>query len=192
VVIWVFVLKSGVHATLAGVAVALLIPLRVRLGEHGRAAAAAGTCAAWPVAFAVVPVFGFANAGVSFAGLSPSILVRRCRWASRWACWLGKQIGVLGAVPGWRCAAVWRVMPEGASLRSGLWRGAALRHRLHHEPVHRLLAFPVPAAMQDEVKIGVLIGSVLSGLAGLSRAAARARSGKNNNPDNRTALAAKS
>ncbi len=75
-VLWLFVLKSGIHATLAGVALALTIPL----GGYGTesdeperlAAAYAGALRSTlrsPIS--IVPIFGFANAGVSIAGMTP-------------------------------------------------------------------------------------------------------------------------
>src|SRR5512134_3090303 len=77
VVLWYFVLQSGVHATLAGVALACAIPLRQTPGRPEAAESPLirleHALQPW-VAFAVVPVFGFANAGVSFSGLSGSAL----------------------------------------------------------------------------------------------------------------------
>lgn len=165
--IWFFVLKSGVHATLAGVAVALLIPLRVPLDKRGRAAPLLRLEHALhaPVAFAVVPVFGFANAGVSFAGLTPGIVLGALPLGIALGLLAGKQIGVLGAA--WIAVRSGLArMPEGASLAQvygvALLCGIGFTMSLFIG----LLAFPVSAAMQDQVKIGVLIGSVLSGLAG--------------------------
>jgi len=98
VAIWYVVLRSGVHATLAGVAVALIIPLRTgsatpaaeaplhRL-EHG--------LHGW-VAFLIVPIFGFANAGVSFSGLSPAILMEPVPLGIALGLFIGKQLGVFG------------------------------------------------------------------------------------------------
>ena len=67
-ILWVAVLKSGVHATLAGVVIALFIPMRDDTGrsplrelEHDLHS---------PVAFAILPIFAFANAGLSMSGMS--------------------------------------------------------------------------------------------------------------------------
>ena len=83
--LWVCVLKSGVHATLAGVALGLAIPLRGS-DEHGRSPLRQMEHALHPwVAYAILPLFAFANAGVSLAGLSPT-RSSRSRSASRSAC----------------------------------------------------------------------------------------------------------
>eukprot|EP01036_Dinobryon_divergens_P059452 gene59452-79334_t len=96
IALWWLVLQSGVHATLAGVALALTIPIRISRGapddeasplhrlEHG--------LQPW-VAFAVVPVFGFANAGISFAGLSVAALLAPVPLGIAAGLFLGKQAG---------------------------------------------------------------------------------------------------
>lgn len=96
VVMWTCVLKSGVHATLAGVAVAMTIPIVEKEGrslledcEHG--------LHSW-VAFGVLPLFGFANAGVSFAGMSPASLLDPLTLGIALGLFLGKQAGVYTAI----------------------------------------------------------------------------------------------
>ena len=72
-VLWVFVLKSGIHATLAGVALALTIPLQAapkKTRARGFARCIASSMPSspgWPIA--IIPIFGFANAGVSLVGI---------------------------------------------------------------------------------------------------------------------------
>jgi len=93
--LWVCVLKSGVHATLAGVVIALFIPLRAKnkLGgsparslEHG--------LHPW-VAYAILPIFAFANAGVSLTGLSLEMLLHPITLGISLGLFFGKQIGIM-------------------------------------------------------------------------------------------------
>lgn len=95
-VLWISVLKSGVHATLAGVALAFTIPLRTRKGggeppllhlEHA--------LHPW-VAFGILPLFAFANAGVSLHGFSASQLLDPVPLGTAAGLFLGKQVGVFG------------------------------------------------------------------------------------------------
>jgi len=165
--LWGLVLLSGIHATIAGVALALTIPLRASKAapddmasplhrlEHG--------LSPW-VAFLIVPVFGFANAGVSFAGMRPSVLVEPVTLGVAAGLFVGKQAGVFAAA--WLAirtriaclpvAASWAQL-YGVSLLCGIGFTMSL--------FIGILAFPDPA-LQDEVKVGVLLGSVASALAG--------------------------
>jgi Na+:H+ antiporter, NhaA family len=95
VVLWIAVLKSGVHATLAGVALGLMIPIRdahnpdrspLREVEHG--------LHQW-VAFLVVPLFAFANAGVSLSGLTLESLLEPVPLGIVTGLFLGKQFGIM-------------------------------------------------------------------------------------------------
>jgi NhaA family Na+:H+ antiporter len=175
-VLWVLVLKSGVHATLAGVALALTIPI-VRTRAKPEASPDISPlhrlehALAKPVGFLVVPVFGFANAGVSFAGFTPAALADPVTLGIAAGLFLGKLVGVFGSV-----AVLVRVgltdLPAGASWAQlagiALLCGIGFTMSLFIG----LLAFDDPT-MQDKVKIGILAGSLLSGLAGfvtLSRA----------------------
>ncbi|CAA9366168.1 MAG: Na+/H+ antiporter NhaA type, partial [uncultured Chloroflexia bacterium] len=99
-VLWFLVLRSGVHATVAGVLLAFAIPLRAtparpddivgsplhRL-EHG--------LHSW-VTFAIIPIFGFANAGVSFAGITADKLTDHLTLGVAVGLLLGKFVGVFG------------------------------------------------------------------------------------------------
>ena len=95
-VLWVLVLKSGVHATLAGVITAFFIPLRDHDGhsplhrlEHG--------ISPWS-SFLIIPLFGFANAGVAFTHLSWSDVFAPLPLAIALGLLLGKQLGVFAGV----------------------------------------------------------------------------------------------
>jgi Na+:H+ antiporter, NhaA family len=94
VFLWIFVLKSGVHATLAGVALAFAVPMRsgrddtkspLRHLEH--------SLHPW-VAYAILPLFAFANAGVSLAGLTFANLLDPVPLGIALGLFVGKQVGV--------------------------------------------------------------------------------------------------
>jgi NhaA family Na+:H+ antiporter len=91
---WIFMVKSGVHATLAGVLTAFCIPLRC-VDEHGHSPAKhlEHTLHPW-VAFGILPLFAFANAGVSFQGLGARDLVAPVPLGIGLGLFLGKQAGV--------------------------------------------------------------------------------------------------
>lgn len=162
VVLWFCVLNTGIHATIAGVLAALTIPLHRKDGnsmleklEHG--------LAPWS-AYLVVPVFGFANAGVSLAGMGPSALLAPLPLAVAAGLVVGKQLGIFTTVyiadktgfaprpanASW--AEIW-----GISVLCGIGFTMSL--------FIGLLAFKDPA-MIDSAKIGILAGSAVSAVLG--------------------------
>ena len=162
--LWWLVLKSGVHATLAGVALALTIPLRgAQAREEPLLLHWEHALSPW-VAFAVIPVFGFANAGVSFAVVSWSALWHPVVIGIALGLFVGKQVGVFGLVYvgeklGWlkrpHGATWWHVY--GIALLCGIGFTMSL--------FIALLAYTSPE-WQDLSKVGVFVGSLLSGVAG--------------------------
>jgi NhaA family Na+:H+ antiporter len=166
--LWFFVLKSGVHATIAGVLLALTVPVRPAPGrpddptsplhrlEHALHPA---------VAFAIVPIFGFANAGVSLSGVTWASVISPVPLGIALGLFVGKQIGVFGfaaiairtRLVDLPAHATWLQL-YGVSLLCGIGFTMSL--------FIGLLAFPTDPAMGDAVKIGVLMGSVLSAVAG--------------------------
>jgi len=162
--IWVCVLKSGVHATLAGVAVAFFIPFKgdgdpeaspLRRAEHG--------LHPW-VSFGIMPIFAFANAGVSLSGVSLETFLHPLTLGVALGLFLGKQIGVFLAVgagvllklcqrpagAGW--AQIYGVaLLTGIGFTMSLFIGG--------------LAFPDPV-LAAELRLGVLAGSIASALLG--------------------------
>jgi NhaA family Na+:H+ antiporter len=165
-ILWFFVLQSGVHATLAGVALALCIPM----GKPEEEASSPllfleEKLHSW-VAFAVVPIFGFANAGVSLAGISMDNLVDSVPLGVALGLLVGKQVGVfLLAALAIRMGLA--KMPEGSN-----WLqlyGVALLCGIGFTMSLFIgnLAFPGSPHMVDEVKVGVLIGSILAAIGGV-------------------------
>jgi NhaA family Na+:H+ antiporter len=94
VFIWLFVLKSGVHATLAGIVVAAFIPLKSGDSESP-AEHLEHILHPW-VAYAVLPIFAFANAGVSFSGVSSDVAFGTVSVGIFMGLFFGKQVGVFG------------------------------------------------------------------------------------------------
>ena len=166
--LWLAVFQSGIHATIAGVALAMFIPLKAGVGirEEGDSPLhkLEHSLAPW-VAFAVVPIFGFANAGVALAGLTPATALAGVPLGIAAGLFLGKQIGILGSV--W---LAWRLrladLPAAATLRQ-VW-GVALLAGIGFTMSLFIgeLAFRESARLMDEVKLGVLGGSLLSALMG--------------------------
>jgi len=167
-VLWVLVLRSGVHATLAGVALALTIPLRPSRGRpddpHSPLHRLEHAINPW-VAFAIVPIFGFANAGVSFGGMEVATVFGTVPLGIGAGLFLGKQLGVFLAA--WiAIRAGLADLPAGANW--GQLYGTSLLCGIGFTMSLFIgaLAFPVSPELADAVKVGVLGGSLLSGVAG--------------------------
>ena len=168
-VLWVLVLLSGIHATLAGVILALTIPLKRTPGLPEASHAASPLhklehALQKPVAFLIVPIFGFANAGVSFAGVTPGVLLEPLTLGVAAGLVFGKLIGVLGSVAllvktglaDLPAKASWG-QTTGVALLCGIGFTMSL--------FIGLLAFDDPA-LQDRVKFGILAGSLVAGVSG--------------------------
>ena len=166
--LWLLVLMSGIHATLAGVVLAFAIPLKAldrrtntvshpleRL-EH--------RIAGW-VTFLIVPVFGFANAGVSFAGTSLGTLAQPVPLGIAAGLFFGKQAGVFLI-----CAATirmgWAELPARATWQQLYGVAVLCGIGFTMSLFIGLLAFPDDPALQSGVKLGVLLGSLLSAIVG--------------------------
>jgi Na+:H+ antiporter, NhaA family len=163
VVLWVFVLKSGVHATLAGVALALAIPFKAGRGGDSPLTRVEHELAPW-VAFGILPLFGFANAGLSFSDLSLSLFIEPIPVGIAVGLFLGKQIGVFGSAAlviraGWAdppAGASWIAL-YGTSILTGIGFTMSL--------FVGTLAFG-QSDLEPLMRFGVLLGSLLSGVVG--------------------------
>src|SRR5690606_29170021 len=163
VILWYFVLNSGVHATVAGVVTALMIPLHTsseKTNTDNSPLCTLEHALAKPVAFFVVPLFGFANAGISFAGMSPSIIFDTLPLGIMLGLFVGKQIGVFGAA--------WLAIKSGLAQMplNANWMqiyGVAILCGIGFTMsiFIGLLSFQ-SELLQAETKIGVLTGSGLS------------------------------
>lgn len=162
VLLWIFVLKSGVHATLAGVITALAIPLKATKGgsplkelEHN--------LHPW-VVFGILPVFAFANSGVPLGGFSPELLLKPVTAGITIGLFIGKQLGVM--VFTWVAVSLGLCsLPEGVRWRQ--YYGMALLTGIGFTMSLFIgnLAFDT-VDRASSVRIGVICGSLLSGLAG--------------------------
>lgn len=166
--LWFFVLKSGVHATLAGVVLALTIPLHLSRGkpddsqsplhrlEHG--------IQPW-VAYVVVPAFGFANAGVNLLAMNASSAFSDVPLGIAAGLFVGKQIGVFSF--SWAAIRLgWADCPRDASLTQLYGVSILCGIGFTMSLFIGLLGFPATPELQDAVKLGVLSGSLLSALLG--------------------------
>lgn len=163
IVLWFCVLYSGVHATIAGVLAALTIPLHDKTGKP-MLEAVEHNLAPWSAYF-VVPVFGFANAGVDLSGLGIAGVLAPLPLAIAAGLVIGKQLGIFSAIfiadkigfaarpdnASW--TEIWGVtILAGIGFTMSLFIGE--------------LAFPGYRELIDEAKIGILGGSVISAVLG--------------------------
>ena len=165
VFMWACVLKSGVHATLAGVLIAMTIPLKKKDGDKALLLRAEHALHPW-VAFMVLPLFAFANAGVSLSGLSLAALAQPLPLGIAAGLFLGKQIGVLAAT--WiGCKSGLARLPEGVNWLHVYGVACLTGVGFTMSLFIGSLAFS-SAEMMDTVRLGVICGSVLSGLMGFA------------------------
>ncbi len=170
-ILWVAVLKSGVHATLAGVVIAMAIPLK---GDSGKPSPLRQLehDLHHVVGFVILPVFAFANAGVSLKGISPSILLEPVPLGIGIGLFVGKQLGVFGSV--WVASKTGLAKKPGGFTWGQLYGVALLCgvgftmslfiSSLAFEHSSASMVSGVPAAAS--ARLGILTGSLLSGVLG--------------------------
>jgi NhaA family Na+:H+ antiporter len=167
VFLWLFMLKSGIHATLAGVMLAFTIPLRVKNGdqpaplvqlEHG--------LHPW-VAFGVLPIFAFANAGMSLSGVGLTTLAEPVPLGIVTGLVLGKLIGVFGV--SWIMIKLGLArLPAGSGWISLLGIAALCGIGFTMSLFIGGLAFEEGELHMQGVRLGVLGGSLIAGVLGAS------------------------
>jgi NhaA family Na+:H+ antiporter len=161
--VWAGVLASGVHATIAGVVAALTVPTEAKGGskplewfEH--------RLVNWNIYF-VIPLFGFANAGITLSGLPDGALFGPLTLAIAAGLVIGKQAGIFASVfVAERLGLAHR--PRGASWGQ-VW-GASILCGIGFTMSLFIgaLAFPRDPVLIEEAKLGVLVGSLVSAVLG--------------------------
>ncbi len=168
VVMWVAVLKSGVHATLAGVALAMFIPMRAKDEPDRSPLRELEHDLHTVIAFGVLPLFAFVNAGISFAGMSFADLLHPVSLGVASGLFIGKQLGVFLL-----CFVAIRLgmakLPEGATLGTlygvAILSGVGFTMSLFIDT----LAFqnlPADTVFDFDARLGILLGSLASGVVG--------------------------
>lgn len=167
VILWVSVLKSGVHATLAGVALAFFIPLQVtdKKGKTFSPAHKIEHDLHYWVAFLILPLFAFVNAGVDLRGISPGAMGESVPLGIMAGLFIGKQVGVFGF--SWiAIKAGWAKLPKkstwlqlyGVALLTGIGFTMSL--------FVNTLAYDDTELFAYADKLAILLGSFFSGIAG--------------------------
>ena len=164
-VLWVCVLKSGVHATLAGVVLAFCIPLRTRNEEASPAQTLEHSLHPW-VAYAILPLFAFANAGVPLTGVTLDNFIHPVPLGIALGLLVGKTVGVFGLT--WlaiKCKLA--TLPTGAGW--GQVFGVAILCGIGFTMslfVGSLAYVPGVSEFAGEDRMGILTGSILSAFIG--------------------------
>jgi len=165
-IMWVAVLKSGVHATLAGVVMALFIPIKPRAGSDYSPLKEMEHDLHSVVAFAILPIFAFANAGVQLVGVSAESFLHPVPVGIAAGLFFGKQIGIFGLC--WLAIKAGIVkLPNSLNLKSlygvSLLCGVGFTMSLFIGS----LAFESSGVnlLFDE-RLGIIVGSLISGVAG--------------------------
>ena len=164
--LWFFMLKSGVHATVAGILLALFIPLQ---GKNADAVVPLEklehSIAPW-ITFLILPLFGFANAGVALTGMTFDDLAAPVPVGVALGLFFGKQIGVFG-LAALAIGLGLAKRPENSSWMQVFGVSVLCGIGFTMSLFIGNLAFAGSPALVDEVKVGVLAGSVVAALVGM-------------------------
>lgn len=166
-ILWICVLKSGVHATLAGVVLALTIPLRPSNGEASPLTSLEHALHPW-VAFAILPIFAFANAGVPLSGLTLDSFLHPVPLGITAGLLAGKMLGVFGFT--WlTIKSGLAKLPEGANwgqvLGVAILCGIGFTMSLF---VGSLAFIPGVSEYAGMDRVGILSGSFLAAIIGFA------------------------
>ncbi|OIQ73077.1 Na(+)/H(+) antiporter NhaA [mine drainage metagenome] len=161
-ILWVLVLESGVHPTLAGVITAFFVPLTDRYGKSPLHAIEDNLTPY--VYFLIVPIFAFANAGVSLSGLTFADITSPLPLGIALGLFVGKQLGVFGTTVVF-VKAGWAELPQGASWRHLYGASCLAGIGFTMSLFIGSLSFD-DALHMNEVRFGVLAGSLVAAVLG--------------------------
>lgn len=165
-IMWTAMLKSGVHATLTGVILALFIPLKPRARDQYSPLRKIEHDLHSVVYFFVLPVFAFANAGVAFKGMTWEHLLHGVPLGITAGLFLGKQLGIF-VLCGICIKLGWLTRPKGMSWLSLYGTATLCGIGFTMSLFIGSLAFEdLPAGMIYNERLGILLGSLLSGIVG--------------------------
>ena len=173
-ILWVCVLKSGVHATLAGVTLAFCIPLRTKNAEPSPLLTLEHALHPW-VAYGILPLFAFANAGLSLSGVTVESFTHHVPMGIAVGLLLGKTLGVFGLT--WLAVKTGiAALPQGANwgqvLGVAILCGIGFTMSLF---VGSLAFEPGVSDYAGMDRMGILTGSILAALIGYAVTAAASR-----------------
>ncbi|HCJ6870900.1 TPA: Na+/H+ antiporter NhaA [Vibrio cholerae] len=166
-ILWIAVLKSGVHATLAGVVIGFAIPLKGNKGEHSPLKHLEHALHPY-VAFAILPVFAFANAGISLQGVSLAGLTSMLPLGVALGLFLGKPLGIFSF--SWAAVKLGVAkLPEGINFKHIFAVSALCGIGFTMSIFISSLAFgQANEAYDTYARLGILMGSTTSALLGYS------------------------
>lgn len=163
--LWYVIYESGLHATLAGVIVALSIPTSGITPEQASPLNTLEHKIVLWVNFGIVPIFGFANAGISFSGLGSDAFIGTLPIGIALGLFVGKQIGIFGTI--WLLVRFGLALMPARTTWSQIYAMAMLCGIGFTMSLFiGGLAFASSEALLDATKIGVIAGSVVSALLG--------------------------
>ena len=173
-ILWVCVLKSGVHATLAGVTLAFCIPLRTKNAETSPLLTLEHALHPW-VAYGILPLFAFANAGLSLSGVTVESFTHHVPMGIATGLLLGKTVGVFGLT--WLAVKIGiAALPQGANwghvLGVAILCGIGFTMSLF---VGSLAFEPGVSDYAGMDRMGILTGSILAALIGYAVTAMASR-----------------
>jgi NhaA family Na+:H+ antiporter len=173
-ILWVCVLKSGVHATLAGVTLAFCIPLRTKNAEPSPLLTLEHALHPW-VAYGILPLFAFANAGLSLSGVTVDSFTHDVPMGIAVGLLLGKTVGVFGLT--WLAVKIGiAALPQGANwgqvLGVAILCGIGFTMSLF---VGSLAFVPGVSDYAGMDRMGILTGSLLAALIGYAVTAMASR-----------------